>query len=156
MPTQFENDLLSIAIKSREFQVNMTGFPNIRKSPESFYQAFIAIEMHKKREEWVDMELSPADIKENSNVKIKYDEQNQNRKFDLVFWFKNQREPQVRAILEIKHRNSVVEDVKKVQTFVRANTQVRGYVLRYMQSKEGNKDKIEKMFSKFMEFKTYL
>ena len=136
MSNKFEKQLFSVAKSARIFQSKMTGLEYLRDIHESFYQNYIAIEMHKRDKLPVYVDATPVKLSKNADIKVSYDEGDRQKSFDLVFWYKNKRQRRVKAILEIKTRappNKVLSDIKKVQKFIKSNDSAEGYVLYYTQ-----------------------
>ena len=139
MSNKFDKHLFSVAKSARKFQVKMTGLENLRDIHESFYQNFIAIEIHKRAGLPVYVDATPAKLSKSSAIEVSYDEEDARKSFDLVFWHKSKRQRRVKAILEIKSRGSPIKvrpDIKKVQKFINCNDSAAGYVLYYTQTKK--------------------
>ena len=95
--------------------------------------------MHKKAGLPVYVDATPVKLSENATREVSYDEDDEQKSFDLVFWYKSKRQRRVKAILEIKSRGSPIKvcpDIKKVQKFINCNDSAAGYVLYYTQTKK--------------------
>ena len=135
-PNKFETKLFAVAKRAHKFHTDMTGLWYPLHTHESFFQNYIAINVHKSLGHQVYVDATPKKLEEDSNVEIIYDEEDANKRFDLAFWLKSVRRPKVKCIVEIKHRGSTVgvrEDCRKVRKFLEHNEGMAGYALYYTQ-----------------------